>query len=118
MPTEQTKRPELSGSFEPAVDAETLRKPVETSGLAEQPKNVANETARLASHFSDAEAAGDDATSETELDKPQWAVISFDRCEAANLNYDEATATLAELEAKGATGLCIVTDRTAARLAA
>jgi hypothetical protein len=53
-----------------------------------------------------------------ELEEPQWAVISFDRCEAGNLTYEAAARMLAELETAGVNGLCVVTDRTAARLAA
>lgn len=52
-----------------------------------------------------------------ELEERQWAVISFDRCEAGNLTYEAAAQLFSELEARGVTGLCVVTDQTAARLA-
>lgn len=52
-----------------------------------------------------------------ELAQPRWAVISFDGCEGSNLDYDNAARLLRELEAKGISGLCIVTDEAAARLA-
>lgn len=52
-----------------------------------------------------------------ELEEPQWAVISFDRCEAGNLTYQAAVQLFSELEERGVTGLCVVTDQTAARLA-
>lgn len=52
-----------------------------------------------------------------ELDQPIWSVISFERCEFAGLVYEEAFKKLEELEARGITGLCIVTDTAAARVA-
>lgn len=52
-----------------------------------------------------------------ELDQPIWSVISFERCEVAELVYEEAFVKLTELEARGIAGLCIVTDTAAARVA-
>lgn len=52
----------------------------------------------------------------SELDAPIWAVVSFERCEAADITYDEAARKLAELDAAKVNGLCIVTSATAARL--
>lgn len=54
----------------------------------------------------------------TELAERVWAVISFDKVEGENLAYDDASRLLADLDAKGVTGLCVVTDSVAARLAA
>ena len=59
-----------------------------------------------------------EAENETELDQPRWSVISFDKCEGGNLEYADAARLLSDLDAKGTAGLCIVTDETAARLAA
>lgn len=56
----------------------------------------------------------DDATSE--LESPIWSVISFERCEAPQKTYAEAIGIIAELEAKGISGLCIVTDEAASRV--
>lgn len=53
-----------------------------------------------------------------ELQEPRWAVISFEKVEAGNLAYEAASRLLADLDAKGVTGLCIVTDAVAARLSA
>jgi len=53
----------------------------------------------------------------TELAEHRWAVISFDKVEGGNLDYDAAVSLLADLDAKGVTGLCVVTDSVAARLA-
>jgi len=51
-----------------------------------------------------------------ELHQPIWSVISFDRREAAGLEYSEAFRQLEELGAKGVAGLCVVTDDAAARI--
>lgn len=52
---------------------------------------------------------------ESELDAPIWSVVSFERTEAAHLNYGDAIAKLADLEKQHVAGLCIVTDDAAAR---
>ena len=52
-----------------------------------------------------------------ELDQPIWSVISFERCEAERLVYEEAFKKLEELETQRIAGLCIVTDAAAARVA-
>ena len=51
----------------------------------------------------------------SELDRPQWSVVSFDRHEAGGLSYKEAVALSRRLELKGISGLCIVTDDAALR---
>ena len=53
----------------------------------------------------------------SELREPLWSVVSFERVEAASLTYAEAEQKLAELEAQKFSGLCIVTDEVAARIA-
>jgi hypothetical protein len=58
-----------------------------------------------------------DVAVHTELEDRRWAVISFDKVEGGNLSYDDASELLADLDAKGVTGLCVVTDHVAARLA-
>jgi len=52
----------------------------------------------------------------SELDSPVWSVISFERVEAADLDYTSAAQLLAELEAKKVAGLCIVSNDAAARI--
>lgn len=54
----------------------------------------------------------------SELRERLWSVVSFDKREAGNLTYPEAEQKLAELEAQNFSGLCIVTDEVAARIAA
>ncbi len=62
-----------------------------------------------------AEAVSDDGFS-GELNEPRWSVISFEKLEAKNLTYDEAAQKLKEFAAEGISGLCIVTDKAAAKI--
>ena len=55
-------------------------------------------------------------TSSSELNQPRWSVVSFDACEASGLTYPAAVKVLAEKEAAGVYGLCIVTDEAAHRV--
>lgn len=59
-----------------------------------------------------------DAEKRSELDAARWAVISFERCEATALTYEQASVKMAELEKQSLAGLCIVTDETATRIEA
>ena len=52
----------------------------------------------------------------SELDLPQWSVVSFDACERSGLTYEAAAKLLAEREAAGVYGLCIITDEAASRV--
>ena len=52
----------------------------------------------------------------SELDEPQWSVVSFDRHEAGGLTYFEAVETMSRLNADRVSGLCIVTDEAARRM--
>jgi hypothetical protein len=52
----------------------------------------------------------------SELDLPQWSVVSFDAREASGLTYDDAAKLMAEKEAAGVYGLCIITDEAAGRV--
>ena len=56
-------------------------------------------------------------TALSELDLPQWSVVSFDDCEASGLTYAAAVKLLEEREAAGVYGLCIVTDNVAGKVA-
>lgn len=51
-----------------------------------------------------------------ELREARWSVISFDKCEARNLTYEQAEQKIAELEAQKFSGLCVVTDEVAAKM--
>ena len=58
----------------------------------------------------------EDQSVASELDMPNWSVISFDRHEASTLTYRQAMEKVAELEQKKIPGLCIVTDDAAGRM--
>ena len=52
----------------------------------------------------------------SELDLPQWSVVSFDACEASGLTYHDAANLMAEKDSAGVYGLCIITDEAASRV--
>jgi len=52
----------------------------------------------------------------SELVMQRWSVVSFDVCEASGLTYDAAAKLMAEKDAAGVYGLCIVTDEAAERM--
>ena len=52
----------------------------------------------------------------SELDLPEWSVVSFDACEGSGLTYHDAAKLMAEKEAAGVYGLCIITDEAASRV--
>ena len=62
------------------------------------------------------EATEKQETVQSELDMPIWSVVSFDACEASGLTYQAAVKMMAEKDAAGVYGLCIVTDEAAARV--
>lgn len=51
-----------------------------------------------------------------ELHEPRWSVVSFETRAAKNLTYPEAERQIAELEKRGVSGLCLITDEAAERL--
>ena len=53
----------------------------------------------------------------SELNEPRWSVVTFEICAASGLTYDEAAEELKKLRAKKISGLCIVTDEAAKRVA-
>lgn len=52
----------------------------------------------------------------SELDQPIWSVISFERIESSGIDYSAAIKLMSELDARGVSGLCIVTTDAAARI--
>lgn len=65
----------------------------------------------------DGEAENDVSGNETELRQPIWSVVSFEKCAAKNLTYAEAERKIAELASQKVSGLCLVTDAVAERIA-
>lgn len=62
------------------------------------------------------EASVGQADAESELRAPCWAVVSFEKCVAGNLTYEQAADKLAALKAEKVSGLCIITDEAANRI--
>ena len=54
-------------------------------------------------------------TNLSELDAPQWAVLTFECCAASGVTYTEARRLIEELKSV-TSGLCVVTDEAARRL--
>ncbi len=52
-----------------------------------------------------------------ELGEPRWSVVTFESSAANNLTYDEAFQKMQQLKEQNVSGLCIVTDEAAARIA-
>lgn len=52
----------------------------------------------------------------SELDRPHWAVVSFEQVEDTGLTYPQAVEKMRELDANDVVGLCIVTDDAALRI--
>lgn len=57
-----------------------------------------------------------DEDSSSELNESRWSVISFEKCEASSLTYDEAARKLKKLSKAGLSGLCIVADEVSERI--
>lgn len=51
-----------------------------------------------------------------ELNEPRWSVVTFEKCAARSLTYDEAFQVLERLRQEKEAGLCIVTDDAASRI--
>jgi hypothetical protein len=58
-----------------------------------------------------------DKNPSSELNEPLWSVVTFETCAASGLTYEEAAAELKNLAAKKVSGLCIITDAAAAKIA-
>jgi len=56
-------------------------------------------------------------TFSSELEAPRWSVVSFEKCVAKNLTYTEAAEKLKQLKSEKTSGLCIITDEAAGRIA-
>ncbi len=54
----------------------------------------------------------------SELREPRWSVVSFELRAAKNLTYAEAEQQIARMKKEGISGLCIITDEAAERIAA
>jgi hypothetical protein len=61
------------------------------------------------------DAASDEHFS-SELNVPQWSVVSFETRLASGLTYDAAVKKMNHLRSKKISGLCIITDAAAERI--
>jgi hypothetical protein len=62
-------------------------------------------------------AETENAAAGSEMSEPCWSVVSFESVAARGLTYTEAHKRLEKLEKQNISGLCIITDEAAARLA-
>ncbi len=53
----------------------------------------------------------------SELQAPIWSVVSFEKIIHGSINYDAAVQKMQELNEQKVSGLCIITDDAAQRLA-
>jgi len=61
-------------------------------------------------------APADSSETRSELTAHLWSVVSFEECAESGLTYDDAMAKMAELSTQHVAGLCIITDKAAARI--
>ena len=52
----------------------------------------------------------------SEMNEPNWSVVTFENRRAGNLTYQQAVETLEKLAAEKVAGLCIITDEAAERI--
>ena len=78
-------------------------------------KKKADEKPSKISETANSDFSGDEI--ESDLRQPVWSVVSFEQCVAKNLTYSEAERKIAELDEQGVSGLCLVTDAVAERIA-
>lgn len=67
----------------------------------EMKKSVPKKSKKAAENFS------------SELEKPIWSVVSFEKILENNLTYHEAARKIAEFSEQKISGLCIITDQAA-----
>ena len=86
-------------------EPETVATPVVLEAVATEPK------------VADAVCETAETTISSELARPMWAVVSFERVEVSRLTYAQAVFVMNELTSQGSSGLCIITDEAARRIA-
>lgn len=87
-------------------------------------KTISDNQSRRSHRDLRARISGDDAPStaqpqpriESELDKNQWSVVSFNGVEAGGLTYDQASRLMRVLGDNDINGLCIITDAAALKI--
>lgn len=56
------------------------------------------------------------AETQSELGEARWSVVSFEKCAASSLTYEQARQKLSEMAGEKVSGLCIITDEAASRV--
>lgn len=79
-------------------------------------KEANKKPGKAAARKENASSVASSESSFNELNEPRWSVVTFERCAASGLTYDEATRELEKLLDKKISGLCIVTDEAAQRI--
>jgi hypothetical protein len=62
------------------------------------------------------ENAETEEDSANELELPRWSIVTFEGIAMSGLSYEEARKWLEKLNEQNISGLCIVTDESAARI--
>mgnify|MGYP003551763804 CR=1 FL=1 len=70
-----------------------------------------------AQNVAPAEQIVEDLNFPSELSEPMWSVVTFETVAASSLSYDEAQNLAAKLEKEKVSGICIITDEAAQRIA-
>ena len=84
----------------------------------ESEKNNMSEYSETAQMEAPAEKKStDNVNSPSELSEPIWSVVTYETVAASNLSYDEAKDLAEKLKNERVSGLCIVTDEAARKLA-
>ena len=96
------------------TDMGYVRVPVKVKTKKEENKKPKKATIGQEENSADAAL---DSKLPSELREPRWSVVSFENRVASNLSYEEASKKLKSLEAKKISGLCIITDEAAQRIA-
>lgn len=74
-------------------------------------KNEENQTIETAQEVAPAEDFA------CELNRPCWSVVTYKSVAVSHLNYEEAVQWAEDLKKQGISGLCVITDEAASRVA-
>ena len=76
-----------------------------------EPKHEENQPVETAQNVAPAEDFA------CELNQPYWSVVTYKSIAVSHLTYDEAAQWSADLKKEGVSGLCVITDEAASRIA-
>ncbi len=78
---------------------------------------VENEKNQLSETAQDVAPADEAEEFSSELNEPVWSVVTYKSVAVSHLTYEEAAQWAEDLKKQGVSGLCVVTDNVAARIA-